>query len=57
MRNPDPAPPAFPQKTLRKLWQEMLAEPVTMAVFDRKLWETAVLLGLTPFPDELANTD
>lgn len=37
------------------LWQEMLAEPVTMAVFDRKLWETAALLGLTPFPDKLGD--
>ncbi|MCP4424561.1 MAG: type II toxin-antitoxin system VapC family toxin [Chloroflexi bacterium] len=36
------------------LWQEMLGKPVTMAVFDRKLWEAAELAGLRPFPADLA---
>jgi predicted nucleic acid-binding protein len=35
------------------LWQEGLGEPVTMAVFDLRLWEAAKERGLVPFPDDL----
>ena len=35
------------------LWNEGMAEDVTMATFDRQLWEAAVKLGLIPFPDDL----
>ncbi len=32
------------------IWQERLERPVTMAVFDRRLWAAAQQLGLIPFP-------
>ena len=32
------------------IWQEILGQPVTMAVFDRKLWAAAEQVGLIPFP-------
>ena len=35
------------------LWNEGMDEDVTMATFDLKLWEAAVMLGLIPFPDDL----
>jgi len=35
------------------LWQERLERPMTMAVFDRKLWAAAEQLGLAPFPADL----
>lgn len=35
------------------IWQEFLGQPVTMAVFDRKLWAAAEQLGLIPFPADL----
>ncbi len=35
------------------LWQETLGEPVTMAVFDRKLWQAAEQVGVRPFPTGL----
>jgi len=34
-------------------WQEALDSPVTLATFDVKLWATAELVGLTPYPQEL----
>jgi len=34
-------------------WQEILGRPVTMAVFDRKLWAAAEQLGLIPLPADL----
>ncbi len=37
------------------LWQETLRKPVTMAVFDRKLWQAAEQVGVRPFPDNLDN--
>ena len=36
------------------LWQESLGRPLTMAVFDQKLWTVAQQVGLTPFPADLA---
>ena len=35
------------------LWQEGMGEPVTMATFDRQLWEAAQQTGLLPFPSNL----
>jgi predicted nucleic acid-binding protein len=32
------------------IWQETLAEPVTLATYDRQLWETARQVGLLSFP-------
>ena len=34
-------------------WQDALAEPVTVATFDRQLWQTAGADGLIPWPDHL----
>ena len=34
------------------LWQDGMAEPVTFAVYDRKLWQAAAASGLIPFPRE-----
>ena len=31
-------------------WQDMLGEPVTVATFDRQLWESASATGLVPWP-------
>lgn len=36
------------------VWQESLGRPVTMAVFDQKLWTVAEQVGLIPFPADLA---
>ena len=35
------------------LWNEGMAEDVTMATFDLQLWEAALKIGLIPFPDDL----
>ena len=34
-------------------WQDALAEPVTVATFDRQLWQAAGADGLIPWPDHL----
>lgn len=34
-------------------WQEGLGEPVTLATFDRQLWDAARGQGLKVFPDDL----
>lgn len=36
------------------LWQNGLGEAVTLATFDRQLWEAAQLIGLEVWPTELA---
>jgi hypothetical protein len=35
------------------LWQDSLGRKVTMATFDRKLWQAAEERGLSPFPEDL----
>jgi predicted nucleic acid-binding protein len=35
------------------IWQETIVEPITMATFDRNLWNVAQTAGLTIWPDEL----
>lgn len=35
------------------LWKDGMDEKVTMATFDRQLWEAARQRGLLPFPDNL----
>jgi predicted nucleic acid-binding protein len=35
------------------IWQEGIGEPVTLATFDRRLWESARQRGLFVFPDDL----
>ncbi len=35
------------------VWQEGMDEPVTMATFDRRLWESARQSGLAVFPEDL----
>jgi len=35
------------------LWQEGLGEGITLATFDRQLWETAARAGLSPWPETL----
>ncbi|MCB8982379.1 MAG: type II toxin-antitoxin system VapC family toxin [Ardenticatenaceae bacterium] len=32
------------------IWQEEMGKPVTLATFDRQLWEAARQSGLNPFP-------
>ena len=34
-------------------WQSSLGEPVTLATFDRQLWETSATAGLRAWPKEL----
>jgi len=34
-------------------WQEGMGEPVALATFDRRLWESARQSGLLVFPDDL----
>lgn len=34
-------------------WQEVIETPVTLATFDRELWQAAKRAGLGPWPDEL----
>ena len=36
------------------LWQDAMAERVTLATFDRRLWEAAGQVGLVPYPPGLA---
>lgn len=36
------------------LWQEAIGEPVTLATFDRQLWDAAQQVGLEAWPDTLA---
>jgi len=38
------------------LWQDGMGERVTVATFDRQLWEAAEQRGLVPFPDDLPVT-
>lgn len=33
------------------LWQEALGEPVTLATYDRQLWDAAVQVGLAVLPE------
>ena len=35
------------------LWQETIGEPVTLATFDRQLWQAGDQAGLTTWPPEL----
>jgi predicted nucleic acid-binding protein len=35
------------------LWQDMLGEPVTVASYDRQLWEAAKATGLIAWPESL----
>lgn len=35
------------------LWQEAMGQPVTLATFDRALWQVAEQAGLTPFPGRM----
>jgi predicted nucleic acid-binding protein len=35
------------------LWQSSLSEPVTLATFDRQLWDAARLVGLEVWPEAL----
>ena len=35
------------------LWREGMGERMTVATFDRQLWEAAERRGLIPFPDDL----
>lgn len=37
------------------VWQEVLGETVTLASYDRQLWEAAEPAGLAPFPDNLSD--
>ncbi len=34
-------------------WQDMLGEPVTLASYDRQLWDTAKVSGLIAWPESL----
>lgn len=34
-------------------WQDMLGEPITLASYDRQLWESAKVTGLTAWPETL----
>jgi len=36
------------------VWQDGMDEAVTVATFDRQLWDAAAQQGLVPFPDDLA---
>lgn len=36
-------------------WQDMLGDPVTLASYDRQLWEAAKVTGLIAWPDLLGN--
>jgi predicted nucleic acid-binding protein len=38
------------------LWKEGMGQEVTVATFDRRLWEAAIQRGLLPFPDDLPGT-
>lgn len=35
-------------------WQDYIGEPVTLATFDRELWQAALQTGLTAWPEQLA---
>lgn len=37
-------------------WQEMLGEPVTLASYDRQLWDAAQAAGLRAWPEALPST-
>jgi predicted nucleic acid-binding protein len=36
-----------------RFWQSSLGEPVTLAAFDRQLWEAGAAVGLTVWPGDL----
>jgi predicted nucleic acid-binding protein len=36
------------------LWQEAIAEPVTLATFDRQLWQSGQATGIAVWPEDLA---
>jgi predicted nucleic acid-binding protein len=35
------------------LWQQSISSPITLATFDRQLWEAAQLIGLEVWPEDL----
>ncbi|MGC2063967.1 MAG: hypothetical protein WA610_13405 [Thermodesulfovibrionales bacterium] len=35
------------------VWQDIIGEPVTLASYDRQLWEAAKVTGLTSWPESL----
>ncbi len=35
------------------IWREMLGKPITMATFDRELWDASRTYGLVPWPGKL----
>jgi predicted nucleic acid-binding protein len=35
------------------IWQETIAEPITMATYDQNLWSIAQISGLTAWPNDL----
>jgi hypothetical protein len=39
--------------TAALVWQETLGEPVTLATFDRQLWQAGRAARLTAWPDDL----
>jgi predicted nucleic acid-binding protein len=36
-----------------RFWQSSLGEPVTLAAFDRQLWEAGAAMGLAAWPEDL----
>jgi hypothetical protein len=36
-----------------RFWQSSLGEPVTLAAFDRQLWEAGAAAGLNIWPEDL----
>jgi len=36
------------------VWHEVILHPVTFATFDKRLWQAASEVGLTPFPQDLS---
>ena len=36
-----------------RFWQSSLGEPVTLATFDRQLWEAGAAVGLSVWPEDL----
>jgi uncharacterized protein len=35
-------------------WQEAMGQPITLAAYDRQLWQAAAQMGLSVFPTELS---
>lgn len=40
--------------TAALFWQDMLGEPITLATYDRQLWEAAKVTGLVAWPEALS---